>query len=167
MSHCLRDCTRIGRLGPALLFGLLSAACGPQERAPTSPNAESTTTTTSAPSSPSPTAAPKEAEGAAIAAPVERRADGSSTREPPKPPARERVRLHNECAKNVKLRIERQNDSDLETSLGSNTTMEERAKDGDEVWLRSEKNDTIDKIVITAAMSEVTIQSGCLKLGSH
>lgn len=175
MSHQLHASPRMTVLGPALLL-LVTAACGSAERTATSPSAESPSA-----ESPSATAAPArqdavelahaqgthDTHGAATAAPVDHKADVPSPREPPKPPPRERVRLHNECAKNVKLHIERQNDSDLDTSLGNNTSMEERAKDGDEVWLRSEKNDTIDRIVITAAMSEVTIQSGCVKLGSH
>lgn len=155
-------------LGHAVLLVLLGAACDPAERPATSPDAASTASPLEAPSGA--VAAPKhgEAPPASTDRPPalsgEQKAEVSS---PPKPPARERVRLHNECAKPVKLRIERQNDSDLDTTLGSNTTTEERAKDGDEVWLRSDKNDTIDKIVVTAAMSEVTIASGCLKLGSR
>lgn len=88
-------------------------------------------------------------------------------KEPEGPPPRERVRIENTCAKPVNLRLERNNDSDLNTSIGSNTSMEERAKDGDEVIIVDAKYAPITKIVVTAEMKAVVIQSGCVTIGSR
>ena len=88
-------------------------------------------------------------------------------KEPEGPPPRERVRIENTCAKPVNLRLERNNDSDLNTSIGSNTSMEERAKDGDEVIIVDAKYAPITKIIVTAQMKAVVIQSGCVTIGSR
>ncbi len=88
-------------------------------------------------------------------------------KEPEGPPPRERIRIENSCAKQVNLRIERNNDSDTNTRLTSNTGMEERAKDGDEIIIVDDKYAPITKIVVTAQMTAVVIQSGCVTLGSR
>ena len=45
--------------------------------------------------------------------------------------------------------------------------MEERAKDGDEVIIVDAKYAPITKIIVTAQMKAVVIQSGCVTIGSR
>lgn len=82
----------------------------------------------------------------------------------PEPPKRERIRIHNSCSKPVKLRIERMNDSDSNTTLSSNTGMEERATDGDEVRLLDDNNNVVHVVKIEPAMQEVDIASSCTQV---
>lgn len=93
--------------------------------------------------------------------------DGSDVAEEataPEPPKRERVRIHNSCSKQVKLRIERMNDSDTNTTLTSNTGMEERATDGDEVRLLDDNNNVVHALKIEPTMQEVDISSNCTQV---
>ena len=83
---------------------------------------------------------------------------------PAGPPPRERVRIHNSCPKQMKLRIERNNDSDTNTSINQNTSMEERGKDGDEIRLLAENNSVLHAIKIEDWMKEVDVVRDCSKL---
>jgi hypothetical protein len=90
--------------------------------------------------------------------------DAATETPTPEPPKRERIRIHNSCSKPVKLRIERMNDSDSNTTLSSNTGMEERATDGDEVRLLDDSNNVVHAVKIEASMQEVDIASSCTQV---
>lgn len=99
------------------------------------------------------------------AAPDDGSVASASTPEPAAaPPKRERIRIHNSCSKPVKLRIERMSDSDSNTTLSSNTSMEERATDGDEVRLLDDSNNVVHVVKIDPAMQEVDIASSCTQV---
>lgn len=123
----------------------------------------------SAPATAEPEGAPSEVAAVETARPPAEdgpRVEAQRPKEPEGPPPRERIRIENSCAKPVNLRIERNNDSDTNTSLTSNTSMEEHARDGDEIIIVDAKYAPIAKIVVTAEMKAVVIQSGCVTLGS-
>ena len=148
---------------------LLLAACGPVPSAtngpsvPATPGAEDTSASAQATdvpvkeSSPAPSRAstPGSTSGASVA---------HVPTPTPEPPARERVRIHNSCAKPMKFHIERVNDSDLESTITNQNEIEERAKDGDEVRLIGENNAVLHVLKIEPSTKVVDVAQSCTKL---
>lgn len=151
------------KLGIACVTLLVLACSGAQNAAPpaeapsqASENAAATSGHESQPeAAPSTEAKPKS--GNAVAA----------VTAPAAPPARERIRLHNSCSKPVPLRIERDHDSDTDTTLGSNTSTEEHATNGDEIRLLDDHHNVISAQKIEAATQEINVTSDCSKLESR
>jgi hypothetical protein len=145
----------------------LSIACGGAPPSTESPTAESTANAAAEAAAPGEAAsAPNEAASndAGPSGPAPEASPSQPAPAPAGPPPRERVRIHNSYQKQMKLRIERNNDSDLNTSINQNTSMEERAKDGDEIRLLSENNSVLHTIKIEDWMKEVDVVRDCSKL---
>lgn len=144
----------------AALFALTGCSAGSGKAHETSPNGIDAPQTSDAASTDE--GAQTDAEAAANSTPAGPGAD--STPKEPAVPKRERIRIHNSCSKQMNLRIERVNDSDTMTMLTSNTAMEERASDGDEIRLLDDKRELIHAITIQPNFKEVDIASSCTKL---